>query len=80
MATTGGNGPLVPHMRPCAPRPKHQMDGQQSPKQADIIFGAVEGVYGPQNTPMLWQCIIAGTKERVEGHTHPQSPPKIHPN
>ncbi len=57
----------------------HQMDGQQPPEQADIILGAVEGVYGPQNTPLLWQCIIAGTKERFEGHTHPQSPPKIHP-
>jgi hypothetical protein len=53
------------------------MDGQQPPKQAGINFGAVEGVYGPQNTPMLWQCIIAGTKERFEGHTNPQSPPKI---
>ncbi len=37
---------------------------------------AVEGVYGPQNTPMLWQCIIAGTKEHFEGHTHPQPPPQ----
>jgi hypothetical protein len=25
-------------------------------------LGAVEGVYGPQNTPMLWRFIIAGTK------------------
>ncbi len=41
----------------------------------NIIFGAVEGVYGPQNTLMLWQCIIAGTKERFEGHVHPQPPP-----
>ncbi len=56
--------------------PKHWMDGRQPPKQADIIFGAVEGVYGPQNTPMLWQCIITRTKERFEGRTHPQSPPK----
>jgi hypothetical protein len=48
------------------------MDEQQPPKQADIIFGAVEGVYGPQNTPMLWQFIIAGTKECFESHTHPQ--------
>jgi hypothetical protein len=45
-----------------------------------MIFGAVEGVYGPKKTLMLWQCIIAGTKERFgfEGHTHPQSPPKIY--
>ncbi len=32
----------------------------------DIIFGSVEGVYSPQNTPMLWQFIIAGTNERFE--------------
>jgi hypothetical protein len=44
------------------------MDGQQPPKQVDILFGAIEGVYGPQNTPMLWQFIIAGTKERFEGN------------
>jgi hypothetical protein len=25
---------------------------------------------------MLWQFIIAGKKERVEGHTHPQTPQK----
>jgi hypothetical protein len=55
------------------------MDGQQPPEQADIIFEAVEGVYDRQNTPMLWQCIIAGTKERFEEHTHSQPPPKIHP-
>jgi hypothetical protein len=43
------------------------------------MFEAVEGVHGPQNTTMLWQCIIAGTKEHFEGHTHPQPPPKLHP-
>ncbi len=56
-----------------------RMDRQQPPKQADIIFGAIKGVYGSQNTPMLWQFIITGTKERFEGHTHPQPPPKLHP-
>jgi hypothetical protein len=55
------------------------MDGQQPPKQAAIILGAVKGVYGPQNTLMLWQFIISGTKECLEGHTHPQPPPKKHP-
>jgi hypothetical protein len=54
----------------------HQMDGQQPPKQAVIIFGAIEGVYGPQRTLMLWQFIVAGTTERFEGHTHPQPPQK----
>jgi hypothetical protein len=46
------------------------MDGRQLPKQGDIILGAVEGVYSRENTPMLWQCIIARTKEHFEGiHT-----------
>jgi hypothetical protein len=35
-----------------------QMDGQQPLEQAGIILGGVDGVYGPQNTTMLWQCII----------------------
>jgi hypothetical protein len=56
--------------------PTCRMDGRQAAEQAGIIFGAVEGVYGPQNTPILWQFIIAGTKEHFEGHTHPQPPPK----
>jgi len=30
--------------------------------------------YGPHHTPMLRRCIIAGTKERFEGHTPPQHP------
>jgi hypothetical protein len=30
------------------------MDEQQPPKQADVIIAAVEGVYGPQNTPMFF--------------------------
>ena len=57
----------------------HQMDGRQPPKQADIILGAVEGLHGSQNTPMLWRFIIAGTNECFEGHAHPQPPQKLHP-
>jgi hypothetical protein len=59
--------------------PGQRMDSRQPPEQADIIFGVVKGVYGPQNTLMLWRFIIARTKERFEGHTHPQPPPKLHP-
>ncbi len=55
------------------------MDGQQPPKQADIILGAIKGVYGPQNTPIMWPYIIARTKEHFEGHTHHQQPKKLHP-
>ncbi len=54
------------------------MDGRQLPEQVDVVFAAVEGVYGPQNTPLLWQCIIAGTKEHFEGHKHPQPPKIVH--
>jgi hypothetical protein len=79
MAAVGGNDPLVPHMKPCAPCSRIEWMGNNPPKQGDVIFVAVEGVYGPQNTPMLWRCIIAGTKERFEGHKHPQPPHKIHP-
>ena len=52
------------------------MDGRQLPKQVDLFLGPVEGVNGPQNTPMLWRFIIAGTKECFEGHKHPQPPKK----
>ena len=31
-------------------------------------------MYGPHHTPMLQQFIIAGTKERFEGHTPTQHP------
>jgi hypothetical protein len=55
------------------------MDKRQPSKQANIILGAVKGMYGPQSTPMLWQFIIASTKERFEGHSHPQPPKKLHP-
>ncbi len=69
--------PSTPH-EALRSMPMHKMDGQQPPEQADIILGGVNGVYGPQNTPMLWQCIIAGTKKRFEGHTHPQPPPNLY--
>ncbi len=78
MAAASKNGPLVPHMRPCAPIQCVEWMFDNPPSKR-IFWGAVEGVYGHQNTPMLWQFAITGTKEHFEGHTHPQSPPKIHP-
>ncbi len=50
------------------------MDRRHPPEQADILFGAVKGVYGPQNTPMLWRFIIAGA---LWGPYTPSTPPKI---
>jgi hypothetical protein len=67
--------PSAPH-EALRSAPAQRMDRQQPPEQGDIIFGAVKGVYGPQNTLMLWGFIIAGTKERFEGNTHPQPPKK----
>jgi hypothetical protein len=52
------------------------MDGRQPPEQTDIVFGAVEGVYGPQKTPMLWQCIIARIKEPLRAIHILNPPPK----
>jgi hypothetical protein len=69
--------PSAPH-EALRSAPAWHLDRRQPPKHADIILGAVKGVCGPQNTPMLWRFIIAGTKECLEGHTHPQPPPKIH--
>jgi hypothetical protein len=41
--------PSAPHEALCS-NPMSWMDGRQPPEQAGIIIGAVEGVYGPQNT------------------------------
>ncbi len=39
--------PSTPH-EALRPVPTRQMDGQQPPEEADIIFGSVEGVHSPQ--------------------------------
>ncbi len=70
--------PSTPH-KALRYTPMRWMDGQQPSEQAGLIFGAVEGVHGPQNSPMLWQFITDGIKECFEGNTHPQPPQKIHP-
>ncbi len=68
--------PSAPH-EALRSAPAHCIDRRQPPEQADMIFGAVKDVYGPQNTPMMWRFIIAGIKERFKGHTHAQPPPKV---
>jgi hypothetical protein len=54
--------------------PARHMDGRHPPKQADILLGAVKGVYGPQNTLMLWRFIIAGV---LWGPYTPSTPQNI---
>jgi hypothetical protein len=45
----------------------------------DIKFGVVEGVYGPQNTPMLWQFITPGQRSALRAiHTLNPPPKYIH--
>ena len=44
-----------------------------------MLFVGGDRVYGPQNAPMLWRRIIAGTVERFEGHTSYQLPQKAYP-
>ena len=72
-ANAGRNCPLVPHIKPCTPRCHLRLMGNNPPSKR-IYFLGVEGVCGPQHTPMLWRCIIAGTKDRIEGHTPPRHP------
>ncbi len=50
MAAAGGNGPLAPHMRPCAPRRRVKWMGD-NPLSLRMYFWGVEGVYGPQSAP-----------------------------
>ncbi len=53
MAAAGGNGPLAPHMRPCAPRQRFEWMGDNSPSLQMFFGGGVEGVYGPQSAPLF---------------------------
>jgi len=54
--------------------PHHLCSMGDDPRAFGYTFDGVEGAYGHQHTPMLRRCIIAGTKERFEGHTPPQHP------
>ncbi len=75
--------------RICPPSAPHEallsvptlwLDGQQPSKLADVFFGGIEGVYGPQSAPLFRQWFIATTLECFEGHTHPQpQPQKLYP-
>jgi hypothetical protein len=49
-----------------------------NPPSKQMIFGGNAGVYGPQNTPMLWPCIVAATSECFKGNTHPQHPKNLY--
>jgi hypothetical protein len=76
MAAAGRNGPLAPHMRPCAPRRCIEWMGDNPPSLRMYFLGGVEGVYGPQCTPLFRRWWIATTLECVRDHKRPQQPQK----
>ncbi len=78
MAAASWNGPLAPHMRPCAPRQRVKWMGD-NPPSLWMYFWGVEGFYGPQSAPLFRRWWIATTSECFEGHTHPQQPPTVYP-
>ena len=65
--------PNAPH-EALRPAPSSSLDGRRPPEQVDTIFKGLSGCMALIHTPMLRRCIIAGTKERFEGHTPPQHP------
>ncbi len=68
MAAAGRSGHLAPHRRICILQ-RHRESPACNLSSKHICFGGwLERVYCPQNTPMLWQCIIAIIKERVKSH------------
>ena len=77
MADTGRNEkwhPSAPH-KALRLAPSSLLDGGQPPEQADsIIFWGVAGVYGPQNTTMLWQCSLPEQRSSLRD-IYPLTPP-----
>jgi hypothetical protein len=55
MAAAGRNGPLAPHMRPCAPHRSFKWMGDSPPSLRMFFWGGGEGVYGPQGAPLFWR-------------------------
>jgi hypothetical protein len=53
MAAVGGNGPLAPHMRPCALRQCFKWMDDNPPSKQMYFLGGGEGVNGPQSTPLF---------------------------
>jgi hypothetical protein len=53
MAAAGRNGPLAPHMRPCALLQHVEWMGNNPPSLRMCTFWGVEDVYGPQSAPLF---------------------------
>ena len=76
MANAGSNGPLEPHMRPCAPCRHHCSMGERPPEQVHILFQRLSGCMALKT---LKCCGNASSPEqrRAWMAVHPLSPPKI---
>ncbi len=70
--------PSAPH-EALRPAPTHWMDGQHPPEHPNIILGGVEGVYGPQNTLMVWQYALLEQRNALRA-IHTLNNPKIIPS
>ncbi len=71
MAAAGRNSPLVPHMRPCAPRWCVKWMGDNPPSLRMYFWGGW-GCLWPSKR--FWRWCIATTLECIKGHAHPNSP------
>ncbi len=71
MAAASGNGPLAPHMRPCAPSRCVKWMGDNPPSLWMYCWGGW-GCLWPSKHFRQW-C-IATKSECFEGHAHPNSP------
>ncbi len=67
MAATGGNGPLVPHMRPCAPRRRVKWMGNNPPSLQMYSLGGLRVFIalkvllcsGDDKSPQHWSVLRA---------------------
>ncbi len=75
MAAVSRNGPLAPHMRPCALRRCIKWMGD-NPPSLWMYFGGGWGCLWPSKCFRQW-C-IATKSECFEGHAHPQQPQKLY--
>ncbi len=66
--------PSAPHEAKLALRANALNWWKTTSQGSGYSFGGCWWCVWPSNTPILWKCIIAGTKEPFEGHTHPQPP------
>ena len=71
MAAAGRNGPLECPTRDLLLRADASNGWATTPRASGYNFWGCWGVHGPQNTPILWRCIIAGSALRAINTLNP---------